>query len=141
VADIHRLKAQLISDEAIRLKPYYCTANKLTIGIGRNLEDVGISEAEAHFLFENDVARVERQVQRDPDISGIYMRLDERRQEAILNMCFQLGLAGLKRFRRMWAALAMRDYERAYIEALDSNWAKQTPNRANRVANILRGNA
>lgn len=139
MADIHRLKAQLVADEDIKLKPYRCTGDKLTIGIGRNLEDVGISEAEAHFLFENDVKRVETSVQRDKDISGIYMRLDERRQEAILNMCFQLGLSGLKGFRKMWAALAMRDYERAYTEALDSKWARQTPNRAKRAANILRG--
>lgn len=139
MADIQRLKAQLISDEGLRLKPYHCTRNKLTIGIGRNLEDVGISEAEAHFLFENDVRRVEASVQKDPDIGAIYMRLDERRQEAILNMCFQLGLSGLKAFRKMWAALAVRDYERAYTEALDSKWARQTPNRARRAADILRG--
>lgn len=139
MADIHRLKAQLVDDEDIKLKPYRCTGDKLTIGIGRNLEDVGISEAEAHFLFENDVKRVETSVQRDKDISGIYMRLDERRQEAILNMCFQLGLSGLKGFRKMWSALAMRDYERAYTEALDSKWARQTPNRAMRAAKILRG--
>lgn len=139
MADILRLKAQLIDDEDIRLKPYRCTQGKLTIGIGRNLEDVGISEAEAHFLFENDVRRVEASVQKDPDIGAIYMRLDERRQEAILNMCFQLGLSGLKAFRKMWAALAVRDYERAYTEALDSKWARQTPNRARRAADILRG--
>ena len=139
MADILRLKAQLIADEDIRLKPYRCTEGKLTIGIGRNLEDVGISEAEAHFLFENDVRRVEASVQKDPDIGGIYIRLDERRQEAILNMCFQLGLSGLKAFRKMWAALAVRDYERAYTEALDSKWARQTPNRARRAADILRG--
>lgn len=137
MADILRLKDQLISDEGIRLKPYLCTQNKLTIGIGRNLDDVGISEAEAHFLFENDVRRVEASVQRDPDIGPIYMRLTERRQEAILNMCFQLGLNGLKRFRKMWAALAAQNFQLAHKEALDSNWARQTPNRANRVATIL----
>lgn len=137
MADINRLKSDLISDEGLRLKPYRCTANKLTIGIGRNLEDVGISEEEAHFMFENDVRRVEASVQRDPVIGDIYMRMDEPRQEAILNMCFQLGLGGLKRFSKMWAALAMRDYQRAHDEALDSNWARQTPNRARRVANVL----
>lgn len=121
------------------LKPYKCTENKLTIGIGRNLEDTGISEAEAYFMFENDLVRVERELSIDRDVGTIFARQPDIVQNALLNMCFQLGLSGLKQFRRMWAALDGKDYELAHAEALDSRWAKQTPNRAKRVANQLRG--
>jgi len=48
----------LQSDEGLRLKPYHCTAGKLTIGYGRNLEDRGITEAEAEYLLENDVSEI-----------------------------------------------------------------------------------
>jgi hypothetical protein len=58
LVNLHRLQKQLIRHEALRLKPYRCSADKLTIGIGRNLDDVGITEEEAYFLLGNDISRV-----------------------------------------------------------------------------------
>lgn len=139
MADKNSLFKELREDEGLELKPYKCTENKWTIGIGRNLEDTGISEAEAYFMFDNDLTRVERELSSDREVGPIYTRQPDLTQNALLNMCFQLGLGGLKQFRRMWAALDAEDYELAYTEALDSRWARQTPNRANRVANQLRG--
>ncbi len=40
---MNRIKAQLVRHEGLKLKPYRCTAGKLTIGIGRNLDNCGIS--------------------------------------------------------------------------------------------------
>ena len=60
-------------------------------------------------------------------------------QRALANMCYQLGVAGLRKFRRMLSALQDGDRERAATEALDSKWAKQTPSRAHRVAGLLKG--
>jgi lysozyme len=50
-----KLTDQLIKHEGLRLKPYHCPAGKLTIGVGRNLEDKGITEEEAVMLLENDI--------------------------------------------------------------------------------------
>lgn len=138
MADYDRLKKDLISDEGLKLKPYRCTENKLTIGVGRNIEDTGITEAEAYFMLDNDVRRVDVALQKDPDVGHIFMLQSDARQEALINMAFQMGVVGVKGFRKMWAALSMRDYERAYREAIDSQWARQTPNRAKRVAEQLR---
>ena len=58
---MNRIKAQLVRHEGLRLKPYRCTAGKLTIGIGRNLDDCGISQTEAYLLLENDIRNCEKQ--------------------------------------------------------------------------------
>jgi lysozyme len=127
------LTDMLIADEGLELKPYRCTANKLTIGIGRNLEDTGISRDEALYLLSNDIKRVEAALMS----SGTFNALDEARQMALINMAFQLGVRGCFAFKRMWAALARKDWQGAHDEALNSNWARQTPNRARRIAAIL----
>ena len=59
--DAERLLHTLIRHEGIKYKPYRCTAGKLTIGVGRNIEDVGISESEAMHMLKNDVAVVAAQ--------------------------------------------------------------------------------
>ena len=50
-----RIKEQLVARVGLRLKPYRCTAGKLTIGIGRNLDDCGISQSEAYVMLINDI--------------------------------------------------------------------------------------
>ena len=137
--DRKELFSELKADEGLELKAYKCTAGKWTIGIGRNLEDTGISEAEAYFLFDNDLDRVIREVSNDPVIGPIYAKVPETVKRGLLNMCFQLGLGGLRQFRNMLGALDAGKYQDAYKHALDSRWARQTPNRARRVANQLRG--
>lgn len=127
------IEKMLISDEGLELKPYRCTANKLTIGVGRNLDDVGITQDEAIYLLNNDIARVKQALSADARFNA----LDENRQAALINMAFQLGVRGCFAFRLMWAALERKDWQAAYAEALDSAWARQTPSRARRVAAIL----
>ena len=123
----------LISDEGLELKPYRCTANKLTIGVGRNLDDVGITRDEAIYLLNNDIARVKQALSENMIFKG----LDDNRQAALINMAFQLGVRGCFNFRRMWDALERKDWQAAHDEALNSAWAKQTPKRAKRIAAIL----
>ena len=55
---IDDLKAMLIKNEGIELKPYFCTSNKITIGVGRNLSDNGITKQEADTLLTNDMDNV-----------------------------------------------------------------------------------
>ena len=81
-----RIKEQLVRHEGLRLKPYRCTASKLTIGIGRNLDDCGISQSEAYVMLINDIMNCEKQLQ--AKIPDIYNDLDEVRKSVLLNMCF-----------------------------------------------------
>jgi len=116
------------------LHPYIDTAGKLTIGYGRNLDDRGISQAEADFLFDNDFANCQRELS-DCDW---YRDQPEGVQAALINMCFNLGLPRLKGFKRMIAALEAKNYTLAALEALDSKWATQVGQRAKDVAVMLR---
>jgi lysozyme len=125
---------QLRLHEGERLKPYRCTAGKLTIGVGRNLEDRGITVEESAYLLANDIAREERALLRElPWVSG----LDEVRQRVLLDMAFNLGIQGLLKFRLTLAAIQAGQYERAASMMLDSLWAKQVGQRAERLSRMM----
>lgn len=116
------------------MHPYIDTVGKLTIGYGRNLEDNGISQEEANFLFDNDFHLCERQLAQ----CSWYAEQPEGVQAALINMCFNLGLPRLKGFKRMIAALEAKNYTVAAQEALNSKWATQVGQRAKDVAVMLR---
>ena len=119
----------------MRLKPYRDTAGKLTIGVGRNLDDVGVSDAEADVLLANDVARVMAGLDRD---APWWREMTEPRQRALANMAFNLGPSGLSRFVALLAALQAGRYAAAADEATNSLWARQVGARATRIAGLLR---
>lgn len=128
------LRSQLERHEGLRLKPYRDTVSKLTIGYGRNIEDVGISRDEADFMLDNDIDQVERYLKTVDE----YNELDEVRQTVLANMAFNLGFRGLMGFRKMWQAIARKDYTEAAKQMLDSRWARQVGNRAQELAEIMR---
>lgn len=132
--DLKRLYDDLIRHEGLRLKPYRCTAGKLTIGVGRNLDDVGISPAEALMMLKNDVDAL----MADLELREIIAPHNEVRQEVLVNMAFNMGVPRLKGFKKMLAALQRMDYEEAARQALDSKWAKQVGGRAIELAEKLR---
>jgi lysozyme len=125
---------ELIRDEGLKLKPYRCTAGKLTIGIGRNIEDRGISKPEAMMLLNNDIDIIEGELDR---AIPWWRELDEPRQRALVNMAF-MGVPRLMGFKRMLAALKDKDFRIAADEALRSQWAGQVGRRATRVADLIR---
>lgn len=136
--DVDALIAQLIVDEGVRLKPYMDSRSVETIGIGRNLRDVGISEDEARYMCLNDVTRVQSQL----DASFPWWRqLDDDRQQVIANMAFNLGIMRLKGFHDMLVALEAGDYNEAANQMLKSMWAAQVGARAQRLAARMRGTA
>ncbi|KDC51949.1 hypothetical protein TW82_08980 [Pseudoalteromonas fuliginea] len=125
------LKAQLLRYEGLSLKPYRCTEGKLTIGIGRNLEDKGLSLDEVDYLLNNDINNVIAQV-------AVHIRvfklLNETKKIILLDMAFNLGVAGLCKFKNMLRALEDKNYPLAAAEMLDSRWAKQVGVRADELA-------
>jgi lysozyme len=133
---LNRIKSQLVRHEGLRLKPYRCTAGKLTIGIGRNLDDRGISQKEAYAMLERDILDCEQQLL--DEIPDVYTGLDEVRQSVLLNMCFNLGLKGLLQFKNTLAFIASGDWERAANNMLASKWAKQVGMRAIELSELMR---
>ncbi len=131
------LAAHLKRDEGLRLKPYRDGAGKLTIGYGRNLDDGGISAAEAELLLEHDIARAKADLNR---ALPWWRGLPAPQRRGLLNVVFNLGLPRLLGFKKMLAALRNGDGEQAAEEALDSIWARQVGARARRIAALYRGN-
>lgn len=126
------LKERIKRHEGLRLKPYTCSAGKLTIGYGRNLE-VGITGEEADFLFENDLLRARALAEQFP----AYERMDDIRRGVLIEMVFQMGFGGVSKFKRFLSAAQNEDWPRAADEMLDSEWAKQTPERARELARLM----
>jgi lysozyme len=126
---------QLERHEGVRLKPYKDSVGKLTIGIGRNLDDVGISASEARTLLENDIGKVCAELDRAlPE----WRTWSENRQLAIADMCFNLGIGGVLKFKDMIANMKAGLWQLAALDALDSAWSKQVGERAKRISDMLR---
>lgn len=132
--DAQALVRQLRLHEGERLQPYRCTAGKLTIGVGRNLDDRGITRNESAMLLSNDIRLVETELIRAlPWVA----RLDDVRQRVLLDMAFNLGVAGLLNFKRTLAEIEAGEYEKAASMMLDSKWAKQVSQRAERLSRMM----
>lgn len=126
-----QLLEQLKRHEGKRLKPYHCTAGKLTIGYGRNLDDVGISDSEASFMLRNDISKAYVDlIQNHPWVDT----LDIARREVFVNMVFNMGIGRFNKFIKTLAAVRAGDYEEAAEEMLSSRWADQVGDRAHELA-------
>ena len=132
-----KLVAQLKRHEGVKSHAYKCTANMITVGVGRNIDEnggVGLSDDEINYLLENDIKRCKQEL-----ISlSWFTDLDSVRQDALVNLCFNLGLTRLMGFKNAMAAMAEGDYERAADEFYDSRWAKQVKSRADEVCEMIR---
>lgn len=128
---------------------YKCPAGYLTIGVGRNLEtnpltprekevvgDInnGITVDKCLYLLRNDVKRCERELVNN--ISWFY-QLDDERQYALLDMCFNMGIKRLLGFKRMLGAMFIGDYRGASKECLMSKYARDVGQRAKRIAILI----
>lgn len=130
-----QLIAALIRDESLRLKPYKDTVGKITIGIGRNLDDVGISHDEALVLLNNDLDKASSQVCTQLPWT---INLDDARVAVLINMCFNLGIAGLLGFHNMLSLIQSGNYTAAANAMLESKWASQVGLRAVRLSEQMR---
>ena len=120
--------------EGFRSLAYECPAGKLTVGYGKNIEDQpGLSEEQASVILQMDLVTAAKEVD-----SFAPKDIGPNRRAALVSMVFQLGMPTVKKFKKMLAALELGNWLEAADQALDSKWARQTPSRANWVAEILR---
>ena len=135
--DTDKMTADLLHDEGEVLSAYTDSLGYLTIGVGHLIDarkGGKISQAASRFILAEDIDAKFRQCR---EAWSWFLMLGDVRQRAICNMVFQLGLNGVKNFRRMIAAIERQDWTEAAREGLDSAWAKQTPKRALRVMRML----
>lgn len=141
--DIAALDADLLRDEGKRLDLYWDTEGFATIGIGHLCIDdeaerfaAGITEEQCATLYQHDRDYAIYQL----DEKAAWWRgLAADAQLALANQCFNVGWKRLQGFVKMLAALDGGDYATAAMEALDSKWATQVPERAARIAALYRG--
>ena len=131
-----KLLDMLMLHEGLELKPYQCTADKTTIGVGRNLQDVGITEDEAKYLLQNDIDRILKEVEH----WSFLEKLNEPRQAVILDMVFNMGVTrfNANTWVKTFAAIQNEEWEKAANEMVDSKWAKQVGQRAIRLSQMMR---
>jgi lysozyme len=141
--NMDRLLASVKKHEGYRNKVYLDTLGKRTVGVGHLcVEDFweDDKEYEEKFLMtilEHDLSDAIKGAN-DLLAENGCMDMNEKAHEIIIEMVFQLGKTGVSKFRNMWKALSALDYSTAAKQMLDSRWAKQTPNRANGMADIMR---
>jgi len=128
------LKALLVKHEGLRLHVYRDSVGIPTIGVGRNLQDRGINEAEAMAMLDRDMTDVIA----DLDRSIPWWRgLSENRQLVLTDMCFNLGVSRLLGFRNALQAAQEGRWSDAAREMLDSRWAAQVGSRAVELADMM----
>lgn len=137
---IEQIKTDLRIDEGLRLEVYECTEGMRTIGYGHadpRLPDDAVwtlDHAEQTLSKDTKYAMMSAEL-----LVGavVWYRLGSHRKRALTNMAYQLGYRRLSGFKKMIQAVKNGQWQLAHDEALDSLWAKQTPNRARRVAAML----
>jgi lysozyme len=132
---IELLVNRLVKEEGYRQFPYRCTADKLTIGIGRNIQERGISLDEAKYLAHTDI---NNSICELLEHVNNYEELNYARQIVLIDMCFNLGITQFLKFRKFIAAVENGEFEKASEEMLDSLWAKQVGERATKLAEIMK---
>lgn len=121
--------------EGRKLKAYKDSVGKTTIGIGRNLVDRGINDAECNAMFDRDLT--ETIVACMDRING-FRTLDDTRQHVLLDMAFNMGIDGVLRFTKMLSALEARKFDAVADEILDSDAARQNVTRYHELAQMMR---
>ena len=124
----------LARQEGKRNFPYECTAGKISIGIGRNLDDRGLSDDEIMFLLNNDIEISQRELSTTFDW---FSSLNQARQDALVSMHFNIGLNRLLKFTNTLQYLSEGNFKQASQEMLDSKWASQVGSRAIELSEII----
>lgn len=127
--------------EGVETHAYRDTVGKITIGVGRNIDaddGLGLSMQEVEYLLGNDIERVEQELVGALPWTIDLLVIDSPRFDALVDLCFNLGLPRFLNFVKALDACADEDWDRAADEFMDSRWAKQVGNRAIEITEMIR---
>ena len=133
-----KLIKMLKKHEGVETHAYHCSENKVTIGVGRNVDKsggLGLSDDEIDYLLQNDIDRVS--VELDSEY-GWFDDLDDVRQDAMIDISFNLGQTRLRAFKKALAAMDEGDWGEAADQFMDSRWSSQVGNRAKELTEMIR---
>ena len=129
--DFKSLIERIGVNEGFRRKPYQCSEGVWTIGHSITW----ITEEESLHILAGRISKLHLDIL---DTLGWYKDMPPEIQGVIIEMCYQMGFSGFKKFKRAIANMQDKNWKGASDEMLDSRWAKQTPNRARRLSDIVR---
>ena len=143
--DIEVFKSQLREDEGVKDTAYTDTEGHLTIGVGHKVLDTDnlklgsvIDEGTLDRMLSSDASDA---IKSSKSLVDDWEGLPSNVKYALSNMTFQLGKRGVSKFKKTLDLVNSGDYKAASIEMLDSKWAKQTPNRAKKMAGLMASNS
>jgi len=134
--DLDLLSQELKRDEGFRDQVYLCSAGKQTLGYGINLESEKIPERIASLWLDDKMIWTIGQCEK----FDWFYDLSDVRKRVILNMSYQMGITGVSKFKNMIRFIEEGDFRKASDEMRDSKWFRQTPNRAERLAQMMHHN-
>lgn len=131
------LREMIKRHEGVKDRVYLCSAGYETIGVGRNISEsgIGLTADEIDYLLDNDIIRCIKELNSNFPWFG---NLDEAREHAIIDICFNLGITRLLKFKKALAAMESGRWGDAADEFYDSKWAKQVGSRAVEICQIIR---
>lgn len=132
------MRAELSQDEGRKLKVYLDSMGIPSIGVGRNLRDTGISDAECDAMLDNDIDRMMATLDRE---AAWWRRLPEQQRRVMVNLCFNMGWGTLVTFRHFLAAMQLGEWENAADALQDSRWWHEVGERGPRMVARLTGAA
>lgn len=133
-----KLISMLKQHEGVETHAYKCSENKITIGVGRNIDEsggLGLSDDEVDYLLQNDIDRVISELDSEYEW---FAALDDVRQDAMVDISFNLGQTRLRAFKNALAAMAKSDWDEAADQFMDSRWSGQVGKRAEHLTDMIR---
>ena len=133
-----KLIEMLKRHEGVESHAYKCSENKITIGVGRNVDKsggLGLSDDEVDYLLQNDIDRVSSELDSEYDW---FAGLDDVRQDVMVDISFNLGQTRLRAFKKALSAMAEGDWSEAADQFMDSRWSGQVGNRAKELTEMIR---
>lgn len=131
-------------EEGFKSKPYYCSENFPTVGIGRRIGNKGealpnltVSLSDEEGLLHRWIDSATSTIQKYPSIYSAWQKMNDARKAVLLSMIYQLGINGTINFKKFLVASANSDWNSAHAEMLDSKAARQTPNRFKRQSKVM----
>ena len=134
---MEKLIKMLKRHEGTETHAYECSEGKITVGVGRNIDQqggMGLSEDEIDYLLQNDIERVIKELASE---YAWFNGLDDVRKDAMIDISFNLGATRLRGFKRALAAMEVADYTTAAKEFLDSKWSRDVKGRATELCYMI----
>ena len=137
--DLNNLKEMIAKHEGYEPRVYKCTNGYDTIGYGFAIKDLYMDKEVADLILDQKIREMLNRILGDKDWGNWFPEKPQKIQEVLINMIFQIGFSGVKKFRKTIQYIKDDNFLMAGEEMLDSKWAKSdSPNRAKELSEIIK---